>query len=244
MIYEPPSTRLLCIGHASEHPHTPKASNQTAAAGLRTTEQSPQRAHKRIAEDASDISIQVSVSKPTDEERSRNKAVAEPSAKQDAIPDGSEVRRNHRKVRNQVRKRGTELSAASDSKDYKIDLHSTLRLTTHSNPERAKPSMRNGSDKTIWIVSPAVRTSDSEDGTLLLDLTKGLSYKLNVLGSYIWTSIQESSGGTTLQAIVDAVEPRLQVAREQLELDIDDWLGKLNALGLLRKRNSPVAKSD
>ena len=244
MIYEPPSTRILCVGHASEDPHIPKASNQTAAAGLRTTEQSPQRGHKSVGEDASDISIQVSVPKPTNEKRSRNKAVAESSAKHDAIPDVSEVRRNHRKVQNQVRKRATELSAASDSKDYKIDLHSTLRLTTHSNPERAKPSTGNGPDKTIWIVSPAVRTSDSEDGTLLLDVTKGLSYKLNVLGSHIWTRIQQSSGGTTLQAIVDALEPRLQVAREQLELDIADWLGKLNGLGLLRKRNSRVAKSD
>ena len=241
MIYEPPSARIVCVGHVSEHPHIPKASNQTASAGLRTAEQSPQRAHKSVAEDASDISIQP---KPKDEEGSRNKAVAEPSAKDDAIPDVSEVRGNHRKVQNQVRKRGTELSAASDSKDYMIDLHSTLRLTTHSNPERGKPSSGNGPDKIIWIVSPAVRTSDSEDVTLLLDLTKRLSYKLNVLGSHIWTSIQESSGGTTLQAIVDALEPRLQVPREQLELDITDWLGKLNELGLLHKRNSWVAKSD
>lgn len=243
MIYEPPSTRILCVGHSSEDPHIPKASNQTSAARFRTTEQSPQRAHKSIAEDASNISIQVSVPKPTEQERSRNKAVAEPSAKHDALRDVPEVRRNHRKVQNQVRKPGTEISAASDSKDYKIDLHSTLRLTTHSNPERANPSLGNAPDKTIWIVSPAVRTSESEDGTLLLDVTKGLSYKLNVLGSHIWTSIQESSSGTTLQAIVDALEPRLQVAREQLELDIADWLGKINGLGLLRKRN-PVAKSD
>lgn len=154
------------------------------------------------------------------------------------------MRGNHRTVQNQVRKRGRELSAASDSKNDKSDLRSTLLLTTHSNPERANASLGNRADKTIWIVSPVVRTSDSEDGTLVLDVTKGLSYKLNVLGSHIWTSIQESSGGTTLQAIVDALEPRLQVAREQLEFDIADWLGKLNGLGLLRKRNNRVAKSD
>lgn len=85
MIYEQPSTRIRYGGHSSHDAHIPKASNQTVAAGLRSTDPSPQSAHKSIAEDASDISIQVSGPKPTDEERSRNKAAAEPSAKHDAI---------------------------------------------------------------------------------------------------------------------------------------------------------------
>jgi len=97
--------------------------------------------------------------------------------------------------------------------------------------------------KTRWLISPGVRASHAEDGALLLDVKKGLSYKLNALGAQMWITIQRSSGGLTLQGLVDALTTRLPVPREQLELDTADWLDKLNQLGLLQEGKDQAANS-
>ena len=98
-------------------------------------------------------------------------------------------------------------------------------------------------DVTRWLISPRVRSGYAEDGALLLDVNKGLSYRLNVLGAQVWVTIESSPHGITLEGIVDALETRFKVPREQLESDTTDWLDKLKQLGLLQKGNSQVPDS-
>jgi len=94
-----------------------------------------------------------------------------------------------------------------------------------------------------WLISPSVRSTQAKDGALLLDVRKGLSYRLNVLGAQVWVAIEKNPQGITLQGVVDDLQARFPVSREQLELDTADWLDKLTALGLLQKANGQVANS-
>lgn len=125
-------------------------------------------------------------------------------------------------------------------------------VTKHVVRPRAAHSVRsspnggrgNGRDITQWLVSPGVRSSYAKDGVLLLDVTKGLSYRLNVSGAQAWVTIESSPSGITLEGIVDALETHLRVPREQLESDTADWLDKLNQLGLLQRGNSQAPNSE
>jgi len=96
-------------------------------------------------------------------------------------------------------------------------------------------------DKNRWLVSPNVRSSYAEDSALLLDVKKGLSYRLNVLGVQVWVAIEQSPGGITLKGIVDVLETRFSVPRKQLESDTADCLDKLRELGLVQKEKNKAA---
>ena len=54
----------------------------------------------------------------------------------------------------------------------------------------------------MWLVSPDVRSTYSEDGAVLLDIRKGLCYSLNVVGARMLLTIDASQTGITLDGIV------------------------------------------
>jgi Coenzyme PQQ synthesis protein D (PqqD) len=87
-------------------------------------------------------------------------------------------------------------------------------------------------DEAVWMISPDVRATHSEDGAVLLDINQGLCYSLNVVGSQIWLTI-ESSPGIRLEGIVDALQTHFQVPREQLRTDTAEYLSNLLQKGLL-----------
>src|SRR5882724_13660412 len=82
---------------------------------------------------------------------------------------------------------------------------------------------RRGSVKTdanaMWLVSPDVRSTYSEDGAVLLDIRKGLCYSLNAVGARMWLTMEASQTGMTLEGIVGALETDLNVPRQELETD-------------------------
>ena len=86
----------------------------------------------------------------------------------------------------------------------------------------------------IWLVSPDVRSTYSEDGAVLLDIGKGLCYSLNVVGARMWLTIDASQTGITLDGILGALETHVNVPRQELETDIAEYLDKLEQMGLVQ----------
>jgi len=93
----------------------------------------------------------------------------------------------------------------------------------------------NTKQNATWRISPEVRTTYSEDGAILLDINKGLCYSLNPVAARIWLTIEASQGGITLDGIVGALETHFKVPRHQLGGDIDEYLSKLEDMGLVHQ---------
>jgi hypothetical protein len=87
----------------------------------------------------------------------------------------------------------------------------------------------------MWLVSPDVRSTYSEDGAVLLDIRKGLCYSLNAVASRVWSTVEESPSGVDLRGLVGVMETHYTIPREQLERDIDECLSKLEKMGLLQR---------
>ncbi len=47
----------------------------------------------------------------------------------------------------------------------------------------------------MWLVSPDVRSTYSEDGAVLLDIQKGLCYSLNPVAARVWSTVEASPSG-------------------------------------------------
>jgi len=87
----------------------------------------------------------------------------------------------------------------------------------------------------IWLVSPDVRSTYSEDGAELLDIRKGLCYSLNSVAARVWSTVEASPSGLDLRGLVDVMETHYTVSREQLEHDVDGYLSKLENMGLVQR---------
>jgi hypothetical protein len=81
----------------------------------------------------------------------------------------------------------------------------------------------------MWLVSPDVRSTYSEDGAVLLDIRKGLCYSLNAVGARMWLTMEASQTGMTLEGIVGGLETDPNVPRQELETDMAEYLDKLLA---------------
>ncbi len=87
----------------------------------------------------------------------------------------------------------------------------------------------------MWLVSPHVRSTYSEDGAVLLDIRKGLCYSLNPVAARVWSTVEASPSGIDLRGLVDVMETHYTISREQLERDIDECLTKLENMGLVQR---------
>jgi len=86
-----------------------------------------------------------------------------------------------------------------------------------------------------WLVSPDVRSTYSEDGAVLLDIRKGLCYSLNPVAARVWSTVEASPSGVDLRGLVDVMETHYTISREQLERDVDEYLSKLENIGLVQR---------
>ena len=87
----------------------------------------------------------------------------------------------------------------------------------------------------MWLVSPDVRSTYSEDGAVLLDIRKGLCYSLNPVAARVWSTVEASPSGVDFRGLVDVMETHYTISREQLERDIDECLTKLENMGLVQR---------
>src|SRR2546429_5223951 len=51
--------------------------------------------------------------------------------------------------------------------------------------------------RSIWLVSPDVRSTYSEDGAVLLDIQKGLCYSLNPVAARVWSTVEQRDRKST-----------------------------------------------
>jgi hypothetical protein len=92
-----------------------------------------------------------------------------------------------------------------------------------------------------WRVSPDVRSTYSQDGAVLLSINQGLCYSLNIVASRIWMTIEASKSGTSLDAILDALQTDFPISRQELAADTAECLAKLQKMGLLYGNGFPAA---
>ena len=86
-----------------------------------------------------------------------------------------------------------------------------------------------------WLVSPDVRSTYSDDGAVLLDIRKGLCYSLNPVAARVWSTVEGSSSGVDLRGLVDAMETHYTIPRRQLEHDVNEYMSKLENIGLVQR---------
>ena len=87
----------------------------------------------------------------------------------------------------------------------------------------------------MWLVSPDVRSTCSEDGAVLLDIRKGLCYSLNPVAARVWSTVEASPSGVDLRGLVDVMETHYKISHDDLERDIDECLSKLEKMGLVQR---------
>lgn len=98
--------------------------------------------------------------------------------------------------------------------------------------------MKSSSER-AWTVSPDVRSTQSEDGAVLLDIRQGLCFSLNVVGAKVWEKLEASQTGITLSQLVSELAPQFVVPVDQLKTDLEHYLHELEAKGLVRTNDSP-----
>ena len=86
-----------------------------------------------------------------------------------------------------------------------------------------------------WLASPDVRSTYSEDGAVLLDIRKGLCYSLNPVAARVWSTVEASPSGLDFRGLLDVLETHYTITREQLECDVDEYLSKLENMGLVQR---------
>lgn len=86
---------------------------------------------------------------------------------------------------------------------------------------------------TRWKIAASARSSSDRDGCVLLDMERGVFYGANPLGSRIWELIRENPSGITFDSLLDMVAADVEVPREQLSRDLDEYLQHLSGEGLL-----------
>lgn len=84
-----------------------------------------------------------------------------------------------------------------------------------------------------WKIAASARSSSDRDGCVLLDTEKGVFYGANSLGSKIWELIRENPDGVTSEGLLDRIASAVEIPREQLARDLDEYLQHLAAQGLL-----------
>jgi Coenzyme PQQ synthesis protein D (PqqD) len=128
------------------------------------------------------------------------------------------------------------------SERYGLQSTPPILQTASAHPEAAcfvprhfcrRESMKTNANA-LWLISPDVRSTYSEDGAVLLDIRKGLCYSLNPVASRIWVTIESSQAGIDFRGLVEVMETHYTVPREQLESDIAEYLSKLEEMGLVQ----------
>jgi Coenzyme PQQ synthesis protein D (PqqD) len=78
--------------------------------------------------------------------------------------------------------------------------------------------------------STNVRSTVTEEGVVLLDVSSGKIFHSNPIGSRVWTKLQE---GSALPDIVDEITTEFKAPREQVEADILEYVQSLKSNGLI-----------
>ncbi len=87
---------------------------------------------------------------------------------------------------------------------------------------------------TVWLISPNVLATYTDDGALVVNVPKEICYSLNHIASRIWLAMESSPSGITLEGIVGVLEETLEIPRERLASDVSKFLDNLQQMSLVR----------
>jgi Coenzyme PQQ synthesis protein D (PqqD) len=78
--------------------------------------------------------------------------------------------------------------------------------------------------------STNVRSTVTDDGVVILDVSSGKTFRSNPIGSRVWIKLQ---GGTPVARIVDEISAEFSAPREQVEAEVQDYIQSLTTGGLI-----------
>jgi coenzyme PQQ synthesis protein D (PqqD) len=78
--------------------------------------------------------------------------------------------------------------------------------------------------------SETIRSTVTADGVVLLDVGNGKIFNSNGIGARIWLKLQE---GLDIAAIVDQISAEFTVPSERVRPDVEDFIEKLEANGIV-----------
>ena len=80
------------------------------------------------------------------------------------------------------------------------------------------------------LVSANSRSTVTEEGIVIMDVSNGNIFHSNSIGALIWTSLKE---GASVQGIVELITSRYSVSRKEAEADVFAYIRALTSKGLL-----------
>jgi hypothetical protein len=75
-----------------------------------------------------------------------------------------------------------------------------------------------------------VRSTVTDDGVVLLDVSSGKIFNSNPVGSRVWMKLQE---GSSISQIVDDISTEFKAPRKQVEVDVREYVQILKTSGLI-----------
>jgi hypothetical protein len=78
--------------------------------------------------------------------------------------------------------------------------------------------------------STNVRSTVTDEGVVLLDVSSGKIFHSNPVGSRVWVKLQE---GLPMSNIVDEITAEFNAPREQVEADVQEYVQSLKTGGLI-----------
>jgi hypothetical protein len=82
----------------------------------------------------------------------------------------------------------------------------------------------------MYRVLETVRSTHGQDGAVVLDISRGQMFNLNLVGSQILELLKD---GSTESAVVDGISRQFDVTRDMIEHDVREFMGVLKQHQLL-----------
>jgi len=99
----------------------------------------------------------------------------------------------------------------------------------------------NADKEAVWLISPDVLATYTEDGAVVLNVPKEICYGLNNIASRIWLAMESRPSGITPRGIVGVLEETLEIPRERLASDVSQFLDNLHRMSLVRCERNYVS---
>jgi coenzyme PQQ synthesis protein D (PqqD) len=90
----------------------------------------------------------------------------------------------------------------------------------------------------MYKVSNGVRSTQNQDGMIVLDIERGRMLRLNVTGSLIFERLQQ---GQTESQIIEGISQEFHLSRDITQTDVGEFLKSMEQAGLVRNETPQVS---
>ena len=91
----------------------------------------------------------------------------------------------------------------------------------------------------MYKVSNGVRSTQNQDGTIVLDIERGRMLRLNSTGSLIFERLQR---GQTESQIIDRISQEFRISHDIAQTDVGKFLKTMEQAGLVRNDTPQVSR--